>query len=214
VLGLEQYGLPVQVAAVVIPAAVYFLLLGLLNSQRTPQLLRSRTDFILLILAFSPLFFMPLLISLGAASWTFVVVLALVALGTMYMAPSAKGHWVIYNITLPEVLRCAERALRGLDISFRREGRRLILDGRDVTVSFGTLPLLRNVSITAEGAGLAGFDAAFADALGRQLGSVQAETTPMAAAFLLISVVMLVTPLSFVAERMPDMVRLIGDLLK
>ena len=52
-LGLEQYGLPLQVAAVVIPAAVYFLLLGLLNSQRTPQLLRSRTDFILLILAFS-----------------------------------------------------------------------------------------------------------------------------------------------------------------
>jgi hypothetical protein len=193
---------------------VYFLLLGLLNSQRTPQLLRSRTDFILLILAFSPLFVMPLLISLGAASWTFAAVLALVALGTMFMAPSAKGHWVIYNITLPEVLRCAERALRGLDISFRREGRRLILDGRDVTVSFGTLPLLRNVSITAEGAGLPGFDAAFADALGRQLGTIQAETTPMAAAFLFLSIVMLVTPLSFVAERMPEMVRLIGGLLK
>ena len=213
-LGLEQYGLPLQVAAVVIPAAVYFLLLGLLNSQRTPQLLRSRTDFILLILAFSPLFFMPLLISLGAASWTFVAVLALVVVGTVLMAPAATGHWVIYNITLPEVLRCAERALRGMDISFRRDGRRLILDGRNVTVSFGTLPLLRNVSITAEGADLAGFDAAFAAALGKQLGGIQAETTPMAAAFLLISIVMLVTPLSFVAERMPEMVRLIGGLLK
>ncbi len=213
-LGLEQLSLPVQVAAVVIPAAVYFLLLGLLNSQRTPQLLRARTDFVLMVLAFFPIFAVPVLQYLGASYWTVLGMTALVSAAALLLAPGRKGNWVIYNLTLPETLRAVERALRANGMAFDRRGKTLVVQGHDVSAKLAALPILRNVTITLDGPGAAAMHEAFEQSLSDELALIHAQTTPMAATFLLISTVMLTTPLAVVANRMPDMVRLIGDLVK
>jgi len=213
-LGLEQLSLPVQVAAVVIPAALYFLLLGLLNSQRTPQLLRARTDFILMVLAFFPIFAVPVLQYVGASAWTVLGMTAVVAAAAVLLAPGRKGHWVVYNLSLPEALRSVERALQAGGESFDRRGRSLVLRSHDVTVKLSCLPMLRNVTISLDGRDAAKLHPAFERTFADELGRLQAQTTPMAATFLLISTLMLTTPLAVVANRMPEMVRLIGDLVK
>jgi len=212
-LGLEQLGVPVHVAAVVVPAAVYFLLLGLLNSQRTPQLLRARTDFVLLILSFAPIFCVPVLAYIGASGWTIPLVIGGTFAAAAWLAPR-RGNWVIYNIVLPEALRAAERALKAMDEPFIRTGRRLVLTGKDMTLRFSSLPLLRNVAIAADGAGAADAWRRFEEAFAAQLSHQRAEATPMAATFLLISTMMLVTPLALLANRMPEMVRILTDLIK
>ena len=214
ILGLEQYGLAMQVAAVVVPAAVYFLMLGLLNSQRHPQLIKGRTDFILLNAAFLPIFFVPVVSYLGASSWALLgTVAALLSLARL-LAPRRVGNWVVYNITVPEGLRAAERALRAMGIDYRRDGRRLCLPGQNATIRFSAIPLLRNVSISSDGPESEEFSRDFEALLGEQLALIPTCASPTAAAFLLIAVAMLVTPLGLLADRMPEMVRLITNLVR
>ena len=213
-LGMEQLDIPLRVAAVIVPAAVYFLLLGLLNSQRTPQLIRGRTDFVLLIAAFLPTFCVPMLNYLGASFWTVVAVMVAVLGTAVLVAPPRAGSWVIYNIHLPEALRAAERTLQAMGRPFCRRGRRLVLDGPNLTLRFSSVPLLKNVSIAADGKDRSGFQREFEGHFGKQLGGVRCEPTPMAATFLLLAAGMLVTPLALVADRMPEMVRVITDLVR
>jgi hypothetical protein len=74
--------------------------------------------------------------------------------------------------------------------------------------------MLRNVTLAFDGRDAANLHPAFEQAFADELGRLQAQTTPMAATFLLLSTLMLTTPLAVVANRMPEMVRLIGDLVK
>ena len=60
-LAMGQLDVSQRMATVVVPVALYFLALGLLNSRRCPQLLRGRRDFALLIVALCPLFVCPAL---------------------------------------------------------------------------------------------------------------------------------------------------------
>ena len=64
ILGSADLGSTVRVATVVVPVAVYFLILGLLNSRRRPQMLSGRLDFALMITALSPLFLVPAVFTL------------------------------------------------------------------------------------------------------------------------------------------------------
>ena len=213
-LGIEQTGLLVQVAAVVVPVAVYFFLLGLLNSRSAPQLVRGRTDFICLIAAFSPIFCVPVLRCFGASAWAMVGVLGALVATAAVLAPARTGNWAIYNIALPEAVRAAERALQAMGSQFTRRGRQLVLEGMDARLNFTSLPLLRNVSVTAEGDDAPKLQKDFEYRLSEQLTAIRTGATAMASAFLMISTAMLVAPLALFADRVPEMVRLLTDLVK
>ena len=212
-LGIGQMSLLVQVAAVVVPVALYFFLLGLLNSRSAPQLVRGRTDFICLIAAFSPVFCVPVLRCFGVSAWAVVGVLGAMVATAALLGPARAG-WVIYNIALPEAVRAAERALQAMGLPFARSGRQIVLEGMDARVSFTSLPVLRNVSLTAEGEDAAWLQKDFEYRLGEQLNTVHAGATAMASAFLMISTAMLVAPMALFADRAPEMVRLLTDLVK
>ncbi|KPK79221.1 MAG: hypothetical protein AMJ81_13630 [Phycisphaerae bacterium SM23_33] len=213
-IGIEQLSLSAQVAVVVAPVAVYFFLLGLLNSQPRPQLVSGRTDFILLNAAFLPVFCVPVLNYLAASAWAMPAVLGGLLAATTLMAPRRYGSWVIYNISLPDALRAAERALQAMGEPSQRRGRALVLAHRDIRLRLACLPLLRNVSISVDGSDLKAFGKAFEGLFGAELVAVPAGTTPMAVTFLLIGIAMLVAPLGLFADRVPEMVRLITDLVK
>ena len=213
-LGIEQASLLVQVAAVLVPVALYFFLLGLLNSRSAPQLVRGRTDFICLIAAFAPIFCVPVLRCFGASAWTVVAVLGALVATAALLGPPRTGNWVIYNIAMPEAVRAAERTLQAMGTTFTRRGRQLLLEGMDAKLNFTSLPLLRNVSIAAEGDDAPKLQKDFELRLGEQLSAVRAGTTAMASAFLMISTAMLVAPLGLFADRVPEMVRLLSDLVK
>jgi nitrate reductase NapE component len=212
-LALEM-NLPVQAALVVIPAAVYFMLLGLVNSRPNPQLVSGRTDFIVLNAAFFPLAAICVLNVLGASVWMLLAVAGALAAAVALTAPARTGNWVIYNVALPEALRAAERALRGMGEPFDRQGRRLVLRNRNLALRFSSVPLLRNVAISTDGDVLKQVCRDFEYAFGAQLAGIRAAPTTMAVTFLLLASALLVAPLGLLANRMPEMVRLLTDLVK
>jgi hypothetical protein len=213
-LGIQQATLTIMVSAVALPAALYFLLIGVLNSRTTPQLVRGRTDFICLTVAFSPMFALPLLQAVGASAISVVVVLGAIVAATAALAPPRRGNWVIYNTALDDAMASAEQALSEMDRPFRRDGRRLRLTDGDLTVRLSSIPLLRNVSIQLEGPADEGFSGRFEARLADRLGAVPAGATPMASAFLMIATALLAAPLALAADRMPEMVRLLTDLVR
>ncbi|MCD4699685.1 MAG: hypothetical protein K8R91_03820 [Phycisphaerae bacterium] len=213
-LGSEQMSLAIQVAAVVAPVAIYFLLLGLLNSQPNPQMLSARSDFVLLNAAFAPVFCVPVLNYFGASAWTVPVVIGMMLTLALVLAPRRASNWVVYNITLPAALRAAERVLTAMGESFDPRDRNLHLKGKGLVLKFSAMPLLRNVSISVEGDDTIDFGKKFEGLFAAQLAGISTVAAPMAVTFLLIATAMLVAPLGLLADRMPKMVRIITDLIR
>ncbi len=213
-MAADQLALTVQAAAVLAPVAVYFFLLGLLNSQPRPQLLSARTDFLLLNTALLPMFVLPALSYLGVSIWALLAVVGGMLAAAVVLAPPRLGHWVIYNIALPDALRAAERVLKDMGLPFRRRGRQLQLQGRDARLRLGSVALLRNVSISAEGADVRRLARPFAARLDAELGRVRTQASPMAVTLLLLATAMLVAPLGLFADRMPEVVRILTDLVR
>jgi hypothetical protein len=212
-LSTWQLALSLQIALVAVPVAVYFLVLGLLNSQNRPQVLSGRLDFALLIAAFSPLCVVPLLNCVGASVLTVLAALAVVAGLIAVLAPRPHETWVLYNISKERVLRCVERALDASGIACVRQGDRITLQDGPV-ISMASFPLLRNVSIHVSGGKQRlGELRRFEAELARSVGRIEVAPSPMAVSFVLISTAMIVAPLILMADRVPEMVRILTDLM-
>jgi len=193
---------------------VYFFMLGLLNSRPRPQLLSGRTDFILLTAAMLPVFFGPVLGYLGVSVWGLLAAAGVMLAGAAVLAPPRAGSWVIYNASASEALRASERALRTAGEPFLRQGRKLVVAGGDAALRLRSVPLLRNVSVCAEGACPPGLTRRFAAALGEELGRIHTRPSRMAVTFLLLATAMMVAPLGLFADRMPELVRILTDLVR
>ena len=210
-IGFGDLGVSLRITTVMAPVALYFLILGILNSRPRLQLLRGRRDFLLLIVALCPLFALPVL-QWAQSSW-----LASVAAGIaggallMLMAPPADS-WVIYNITAARANKAVADALASAGIDFQCRRGEFRLTDRSAVVRLTPFPLLRNVSIrmTGDARGLAGRIEA---ALAGQLGSIAVETTPMAMALLLVATAMLVAPLAMAAPQAGELVRILTGML-
>lgn len=208
-LAAEYFGFAMRLVTVVVPVAIYFLLLGLLNSRRHPQLLSGRQDFVLLMVALSPIFILPLL-SLGLSLW--MVIPAIVAVGVVIRLMSPSGYaWVIYNLSAEQARQAVARSLRLCNADFDEKAGGFVIGNSFLRISH--FPLLRNVTLRLESApaGLAG---EFEHAMGRTLAQSTAETSPMAVAMMLVAMLMLVTPLSMFVQQVPTIVRLITDLIR
>ena len=210
-LGLGDLGTSLRITMVVVPVALYFLILGLLNSRPGPQLLRGRSDFVLLVVALAPLFALPV-VQWVQSSWVaLAAVLAAAAAALAALAPPASS-WVIYNISAAEAAEAVGQALRSAGLEFQREGACFRLTGRQAAATLSSFPLLRNVSVRLSGCDrpTAGrFESALA---GRQR-FLSAETTPMTMALLLVATAMLVAPLLLVAPRAGEIVRILTGML-
>lgn len=213
-LALGQLEASLQIALTVIPVALYFLILGLLNSQRRPQVLSARLDFALLLATMSPLVAVPVLSWLGAGPRAMGITAVAVGAAIALLAPRPGEGWVLYNIGLDEAMENVERALRETGLRCTRHGRWLRLDA-GATLVVSSFPLLRNVSLTVKGyrPELAESLARFEASLNRGMGRLEAVPSPMAAAFVLVATVVLVAPLVLLADRMPEMVRILTDLI-
>ena len=210
-MGSEHLGLSLRIAAVVVPVAVYFLVLGLLNSRRHPQLLSGRLDFALLIAALSPLFVLPALGLAGITPASVFAAVAALALAVVLLAPRGRA-WVIYNMPANEAREAIASALRSMGVAFKPAADVFHLMPDGATVHVGGFPLLRNVSVRLRG-GSGRLTCQFQRALAANLGSVNAQTSPMAAGLLLVATGMIVAPLAFMVERVPEIVRLLTDIL-
>ncbi|MCD6303858.1 MAG: hypothetical protein J7M21_02730 [Planctomycetes bacterium] len=210
ILGIGYLDLSLRITMVVVPVAMYFLVLGLLNSRSRPQLLRGRRDFAVLVTALAPLFLLP------AACWASRSYLAVGAAGTVLAAGALllappRATWVIYNITPDEARQAVRAALRAAGLGFQERGGAFDLAG-GTTIRMTALPLLRNISLRMSRPEK-DLERRFERALAGRLATVPAETTPMAMALLLVATAMLIAPLVLVAPRAGEIVRIISGML-
>ncbi len=210
-LAVETLSASVQVTCVVMPVALYFLVLGLLNSRRHPQLLSGRLDFALLIVALSPLFVLPVLNLFGLSLLSISAAVVLLALGILALSPRDRT-WVIYNMPADEVRRILTRAVRMMGLDLDGEGDSYRVESQGASIQIKSFAPLRNVTIRLQGGG-AQLGAQLEKTLGRSLVAVESQTSPMAMSLLLVATAMLVAPLALMAHRVPEIVRLLGDLL-
>jgi hypothetical protein len=208
VLGFQNVA-PLEIAAVMAPVAVYFLVLGLLNSRGRPQLLSGRLDFAILTAALCPSFLLPLVSWLGFSPLALGAAAVLVG-GVIVLAPRGR-NWVVYNVQAAEARSAVARALRKLGLEFHDDGAGYALNGASVRLA--AFAPLRNATIRLVG-GDRQLVRSFERALGEVLHSYEAQTSPMAVSLLLVATAMLVAPLALMAHRVPDVVRLLTGLIK
>jgi hypothetical protein len=208
---LANLGLSVQIVTVVIPVAVYFLILGLLNSRRHPQLLTGRQDFSLLVAALCPLVVLPALNLLEARVLTAVAIIT-AAVGAVALLTSSGRTWVIYNLSSSVARSAVSDVLKTLGLDFVAEGKGFYIRPQDARVEVGGFSLLRNVSIRLHG-GDTELSRSFHQALSRRVAAIPVSTHLMAVSLLLVATAMLAAPLVLMAGDVPEIVRIISDLL-
>lgn len=211
ILGTENVGMTLRIATTVVPVAVYFLVLGLLNSRRHPQILSGRMDFALMVTALSPVFILPALQYVGASLLTVLAMISVLAAAILVLAPRG-GSWVIYNLPAAEARKAVIRALDEMGVRFQARGQAIRIEEPQTTLIIRSFSLLRNVSLHLD-VHEADLARRLERRLSRNLGRLEAETSPMAVSFLLVATAMLVAPLSMVAHRVPEIVRILTDLL-
>ena len=210
-VGSDYLGTQMHLATVVAPVAAYFLILGLLNSRKHPQLITGRQDIVLLAVALSPAVILPLADYLhGPALALLAVVLALVV-GALARGASG-GSYVVYNLTHKQALQALEKALSRLNIRYECQGRRINLLDHDAFLEVSSFALLRNVSIRMS-QGNSQLRRRVAGQLGEVLGGIEAQTSSMAVGLLIVATALLLTPLVTVVHRAPEIVRILTDLL-
>jgi len=210
-LGTDHISTSLGVATVVVPVAFYFLLLGLLNSRGHPQILSGRRDFALLTVALCPIFALPVLNWMGVSVLTVVSTVAVVAAGVWAMAPRGRS-WVIYNLSQARARDAVARALDQACCEYRATKNGFVTsDGAKVELS--GFSLLQNVTVKMLDAD-AVTAGRFARALESQLSRIRVQASPMAVTMLLVATAMLVAPLTLVAHRAGEIVRILTDLLQ
>ena len=211
-LGLQQLDASLRVATLVAPVVLYFLLLGVLNTRRTPQLLTGKQDLAMLLLALSPLAIGPVMNWLGSG-WPTVAALAGLAVAAYLILMPRRRTWVIYNLPPADAPRLLADALADLGHDTAVTGDRIVVDGDAATIDVSSFPVIRNVTLrlTPDNDALADD---LEEALAGRLARREAEPSPMAVAILLVATGMAVAPLALLAHHTPELVRLLGDLLR
>ena len=211
-LGMEQIETSLRIVTSVAPVALYFLLLGLLNTRRHPQLLTGRQDSALLTLALSPLAVAPVIHWLGGGLPTALACGVILAGGVWLLSPRGRT-WVIYNLPASNVRRSARHILTSMGIATRPTDAGLRFDEGDGRIDISHFPILRNVTLRLSGS-REELWRQFETRLHDQLQHVETEPSPMAVSLLLVATAMIVAPLALMVHHAPEIVRLLTDLLQ
>jgi len=144
----DQVVFVLQLILLLGPLAVYFLGLGLVNSQAYPVLVNARADFTLLSIAFFPLILGPVvyLVQHGLFVLALGVVLA-VAVLFCALRPSRRFAWVIYNISSQQCRRMVEQACRRVGWSVARSDDEYVIAPPGIRLTVNSLSWLRNSTL-------------------------------------------------------------------
>lgn len=198
------------------PLAVYFLGLGLVNSQAHPCVIRAGADFVLLAVAFVPVIVAPVvaLVSHGHL-WFAVCVIALVGLLFWAMLPRGRTAWVVYNIDTEQCRRLLQWTARRLGWSTVVRDERLHVPALGLVVEQDALPWLRNVTLRFH---LDAPDAqahadAFVQALSGEIERVSMLPSPTGASLVIIGASLLGVPMWYVFQNFNAIVDVVRSIL-
>ena len=216
-IDIDNAILTLKVIGTVAPIAVYFLTLGVVNSQASPRLVSGRWDFIVLTGIFLPALFWPIATLYSSIGWQAVLVLALAAgLALRAMLPHPWKQWVIYNADTPRVADAIRRALDGLGWRYQREGETVFaLPDLRMKVEVGGLGLLNAVNLHIQTDARNPEDAELASLIGAiEVSLRRYQLLPTAAGLflVLIGASLMIVPMWLMTRHMRDIVEAIGRL--
>jgi|CXWL01.1.fsa_nt_gi hypothetical protein len=197
------------------PLAIYFLILGLVNSHASPCVVSSRTDFVALTTVLVPVLFWPLPTLVGSGRWELLAVGFGIAAGafTWLLRRTGEG-FVIYNISEPRCIRIVEGALHRLGLTGNWDGVTWRSDRDDLVVRVSKFALLRNVSLHVETTDRdAGRTAQhLAQEMERDLASVAQLPSTMGACLVVIGLGLFLLPMCMVGRHIHDIVEAVSSL--
>lgn len=194
-----------MLVATLAPIAVYFLVLGLVNSHARPFLITGRTDFILLTSVLIPCLAWPIPAFAVSGTWWPLLVGFVMAMSVfLWMLPSAGAGFVIYNLPeargrrlIAETVRSLGWCGRWVNDSWRSDDGRRCLH----VSAFGPL---RNVSIHFE-PGTESCEA-LEPALRGRLESMAQLPSNMGVCLVVIAVALLIAPMWAFGRHIHDLV--------
>jgi hypothetical protein len=211
-LGSEQLATALRFGTVVVPLAMYFFVLGYLNTRSRPQCLTGRQDSALLVITLSPLALLPLVQFLGGGLLGLAVAAGLLG-GAIWLLAPKTSSWVIYNLSPSQGRDLLLTICRQIDPAAElADHHTLRLPGRKATLDLSVFPVLRNLTVRLD-AGDQTIAAELDSRLAARLGTIQTEPVPMAVTLLLLATAMLVAPLAVIAPHSQEIVRILTDLL-
>ena len=130
------------------PLALYFVVLGLVNSQRHPRLISARADFITLTVAFLPVLVwpVPFLVSQGWWLWLGGGLVCAIAM-FRFLLPQVNAGWVVYHITREDAIGSLRRAVRRLGWNGTWTDDDVTLPAAGLALQWTAFPWLGSVSI-------------------------------------------------------------------
>jgi len=213
----EQAAFVLKLVLALGPLAVYFLTLGLVNSQARPHLVNARVDFVLLAIAFVPVIIAPLVMLIEHGRWWLASAVVVVAAGGFSAAlPGRDSGWVIYNIGPGQCRRLLERACCRLGWHVVGSDDQLQVVEADLVVSLNALPWLRNVTVRVRGAGAGSGEAARARllwALGREIRGEAMLPSPTGASLVVVGAGLLGIPMWYLFRHMDAIVDVVRRVL-
>jgi hypothetical protein len=134
------------------PLALYFVVLGLVNSQRHPRLVSSRGDFVTLTVVFLPVLIWPVPFLVTHGLWWLLGVGAAVVCGSFpFLLPKRRAGWVIYHTNEAETRAIVQRAARRLAWDARWTPAGMTVPEANLRLWCGAFPWLGSVSVHLEG---------------------------------------------------------------
>ncbi|HUW81951.1 MAG TPA: hypothetical protein VMZ31_04025 [Phycisphaerae bacterium] len=150
-LANDQVVFVLKVFVNVAPVAVYFLVLGLLNSQPRPHMVNGRSDFVALTLVFVPMLVWPVPVLLQHGLWPLLLaglLAAVLAFGVLL--PGKWTGWVIYNVTERRCRRHLENALTVCGLTYEATDGAYVVASGHIRIRLASFALLQNVSVYFE----------------------------------------------------------------
>lgn len=191
------------------PLAVYFLSLGLVNSQARPALIPCKNDFSMLSLAFLPLLVLPAvqLVDRPRAMAAAALVSAVAVAVLLWRLRRERG-WVVYNLDARQCAAAVRQACGRLGWRCQATADGFELLPVHLRLEVSTWPLLRNVTLRVRRSTDEGRDARvdqelrFARALEETLGERTLLPSPTGAAMVLVGAALLGLPLWYLFQHM------------
>lgn len=204
-----------KLALNIAPPALYFVILGLVNSQSRPHIISARNDWLALIIVFCPILLYPAIwLATGGHYLAGILALALAGMVIYFSLPKPQSGWVIYNCSRFRLQRSLFSALTAGGLDYEMVNSQLIhLPKHHVDLRLSSLPLLKNTTINVVSSRPRDH---LIDQLGKnlrhQLDQVENAVNPSGPALLITGTSMLILPLLMMVRHMDAFVRVVCDL--
>ncbi len=217
----SQVILILKLALNIAPPALYFVILGLVNSQSKPHLISSRNDWLALVCVFFPVVVYP---SIVLANWGYYMpalgIIAAIGIGLMISLPNPGTGWVIYNTSKSAVRKLITRTLDKHSIEYKidAEDDLIIIPREGLIIKMTYFAILRNVTVSLDKVGNKSItNSSVSDILENELSSkiafIESGLNVIGPAMLIAGSSMLILPLIMMIRHIDAFVRVVSDLL-